>query len=97
MMPHHDETRRLHALSRNPTTSIEFDDHAIARSSQRSIDLLDILSILKRGHVVNVNLRVTGVERWVVHGSDLDSRHFEVVVEPYEDSPFILVVTAWEK
>jgi hypothetical protein len=76
---------------------VEFTDHAIARGLQRSIDLLDILSILRRGRVVRVEPRMVGVERWVVQGSDLDSRRFEVVVEPYEDTLFILVVTAWEK
>lgn len=94
-MPHHDETRRIHALARDPATRWKWTGHAEARMRERGITRLDVRAVLQRGAVVRVEIPRLE-ETWNVRGRDGDGRPLEVVVAARDEALIVTVITAWE-
>ncbi|WP_299436760.1 DUF4258 domain-containing protein [uncultured Rhodospira sp.] len=94
-MPYHDETRRIHALARDPATRWKWTGHAEARMRERDISRLDVRTVLQRGAVVRVEQPRFEVT-WNVRGRDGDGRPLEIVVVARDDALFVTVITAWE-
>jgi len=96
-MPFEDEASRLRKLARNSSVTVWWTGHAEIERQKDAIAKIDVLNMLKRCWVSNVE--DSGQEvAWRAEGKDIDGRRITAIVVVDEgDPPEIKIITTWAK
>jgi hypothetical protein len=92
---YHDEGSRLRKLASNKSTKWKFSDHALCEMSKDKVTRSSVQSMLKNCRVVRVEQN-RFKEVWNAEGFDRDGNTITAVINVYECSLVIKVVTAWK-
>ena len=94
-MPRHSETARLKAmLAAGARISWEGRrQHAKQQATRRKVPIFVAERIIRTGTVTDLEVEVSGQERWRVSGRDPDGRPIDVVVAPIGDRNALQVIT----
>ncbi|MBL4788528.1 MAG: DUF4258 domain-containing protein [Kordiimonadaceae bacterium] len=92
------EGTRLRKLMRERILKMRFRFHAKGRMKEYNISMPDVVTVLKRGAVIDVECEANGDEKWTAQGRlASDGRIVHIVVKADENEISIAVVTVIDK